>query len=158
MRRTTILVSFGFTVLAAVVTMVPTAKQRFTMLPVVHAQSGCNDGTLTGNYGIVWSGFATPSNSTTGNEVPWAGAGVMKYDGAGNFSASWTNALNGRILTGLTAGGTYTVNSNCTGSLSFTTGDVTDVTANVVIVSGGAEALAIDTTAGSTVVFDLKKQ
>lgn len=157
MKRTISLL-LTIAMLAAVATLVPAVKHHFTVLPVVHAQSGCTDATLTGNYAIIWSGFATPSNSTTGNEVPWAGAGVVKYDGVGNFSASWTNALNGRILTGLTAAGTYTVNSNCTGSLSFTNGDVTDVTANIVIVGGGAEVFAIDTTAGATLALDLKKQ
>jgi hypothetical protein len=156
MKRTTNLL-LAVAVLAAVATLAPAVKHHFTVLPVVHA-SGCTDATLTGNYAIIWSGFATPGNSTTGNEVPWAGAGVLKFDGAGNFSASWTNALDGKILTGLTAAGTYTVNSNCTGSLSFTTGDVTDVTANIVIVGGGVEVFAIDTTAGTTLALDLKKQ
>lgn len=156
MKRTISLL-LTIAVLAAVATLTLAVKHHFTVLPVVHA-SGCSDATLTGNYAIVWSGFATPSNSTTGNEVPWAGAGVVQYDGAGNFSASWTNALNGRILPGLAAAGTYTVNSNCTGSLSFTTGDVTDVTANIVIVGGGVEVFAIDTTAGATLALDLKKQ
>ena len=156
MKRTTNLL-LTIAVLTGLATLAPAVKDHFTVLPVVHA-SGCSDATLTGNYGITWSGFATPSNSTTGNEVPWAGAGVVQYDGTGNFSASWTNALNGRILTGLTAAGTYTVNSGCTGSLSFTSGDVTDVTANIVIVGGGVEVFAIDTTAGSTLALDLKKQ
>lgn len=145
-------------VFGAVAIFAPAAKHHFTVLPVVHAQSGCTDATLTGNYAIIWSGFATPANSTTGNEVPWAGAGVVKLDGVGNVSASWTNALNGKILTGLTAAGTYTVSSNCTGSLSFTSGAVTDFTANLVIIGGGIEVFGISTNAGVTQAFDVKKQ
>lgn len=156
MKRTTRLLLI-IAVLSGPAMLAPAVKHHFVVLPIVHA-SGCSDATLTGNYAIIWSGFATANNSTTGNEVPWAGAGVVQYDGAGNFSASWTNALNGKILTGLTAAGTYAVNSNCTGSLSFTTGDVTDVTANIVIIGGGAEVFAIDTSVGTTLALDLKKQ
>jgi hypothetical protein len=150
--------SLTIAVFAAVAMFAPAVKPHFTALPVVHAQSGCNNATLTGNYGLIWSGFATPAHSTTGNEVPWAGAGVVTLDGAGNFSASWTTALNGKIFTDQTGAGTYAVNSNCTGSLSFTSGDAADFTANLVIIGSGTEVFATSTNAGNTLAFDFKKQ
>jgi len=118
----------------------------------VHAQ--CTNATLSGNYRIVWQGFTTKTPATGGNEFPWAGAGVFTFDGAGNWSATWTDALNGTISRGNTGSGTYTVNPNCTGSMAFDQG----FTFDLVIASGGAEVSLVATVPGNSVLFDLKKQ
>ncbi len=124
------------------------------IVPVVHAQSGCSVASLSGNYGFTGSGFASLNHSAKGAEAPVAYSGLENFDGAGNFSATFTVVNNGTISTGQTAAGTYTVNSDCTGTASFATGG----TFNLTVVSGGAELLVIQTDPGNTVTFDAKKE
>lgn len=69
-----------------------------------------------------------------GASVPWAGVGVESFDGMGNVTLSFAEALDGKITTGSTGAGTYTVNADCTGSESFTSGDAAGERANMVIV------------------------
>jgi hypothetical protein len=116
----------------------------------VHAQ--CTNATLTGNYAMIWQGFT--AKNRMGNEVPFAGAGVVTFDGAGNASISWSQAFNGAISTGLNGSGPYTVNSDCTGSWAVGT----FFSSNLVIIGGGAEVFGIDTAPTNTISFDLKKQ
>jgi len=121
---------------------------------VVYAQFGCGNGTLTGNYAFSNPGFTTPTKSVTGEEDPFATVGVLAFDGAGNVSVSYTLAFKGKISPGLTGTGTYTVNPDCTGSISFPT--IVDF--NTVIIGGGAEVFGIETTPSFTGTFDAKKQ
>ena len=125
------------------------------LVPAVHAQ--CTNATLTGNYAMIWSGFTT-KKAPMGNEVPWAGVGVVTFDGAGNVSAGYTTAINGAIYTAQTGAGTYTVNSDCTGSFAITSGDAAGTTANLVILGGGVEVFGVVTQPANTLSFDLKKQ
>lgn len=48
--------------------------------------------------------------------------GETTYDGEGNTSTTYTASVNGTIYKGLTVSGTYTVNPDCTGSVSETNG------------------------------------
>jgi len=143
-------------VLAALVVLT-TSKAKDHVF-TVHAQDGCSVATVMGSYGVISSGFSTPSNSVKGSEVPVALVGVIAFDGVGNFSRNYTRSSGGVINQGLTTSGTYTVNSDCTGSLTFTAGAASGNTANIVIVSGGAEIFQIGTTPSITSTFDLKRQ
>ena len=144
---------------AAALVILPTmSKHGVTALPVVHAQSGCSVATLTGNYGFNNPGFTTPTKSVSGNEDPFAVVGVFAFDGAGNLSSTDTVAFKGVISPGLTSSGTYTVNSDCTGSISFTAGAHSGITFNTVIIGGGPEVFGIETTPSFTGSFDAKKQ
>lgn len=90
-----------------------------------------------------------------GAPVTWAGVGVESFDGMGNVTLSFAQALDGKITTGSTGAGTYTVNADCTGSESFTSGDAAGETANMVIVGAGTEALAVSTLSTQTVMVDV---
>jgi|SRR5215471_18791937 len=142
-------------VLVALVTVTTTSKHG---VRAVYARSGCTDATLTGNYAFSQPGFTTPNKSVKGNEDPAAAVGVFAFDGAGNISSSYTVAFKGVISAGQTGSGTYTVNSDCTGSISFTAGDAAGFTLNTVIVGGGIEIFGIATTPSYTVTVDAKKQ
>jgi hypothetical protein len=144
-------ISLTLAVAGALLGLFPSSKH---IVPVARAQSGCSVATLSGNYGFTGSGFASLNHSVKGAEVPVAYSGSETFDGVGNLSAVFTAANNGTISTGQTASGTYTVNSDCSGSASFTTGG----TFNLVVVSGGAEFMVIQTDPGNTVTFDAKKQ
>ena len=127
-------------------------------LPAVQAQSGCTNSTLTGNYATSQTGFGTTNPSISGNEVPSAIVGVATFDGVGNVSLSYTSVSKGVIRPDQNSAGTYAISSDCTGSISLTSGAAAGVTANLVIVSAGKEAFGINTTPSLTATIDLKKQ
>jgi hypothetical protein len=152
MKRT-VSAMIAMAVVAALVVWAPSTKHNVTTLPVVYAGGGCSNATLTGNYGFTWSGFGAPAHSTKGNEVPFAGAGLGTFDGAGNFSATATASSDGSIFN-FPYTATYAVNSDCTGSMTSTNGNAN---MSFVIVSGGAEVSFLDVDAGSTWTLDAKK-
>jgi hypothetical protein len=140
-------------VLAALAIIAATSKHS---VRAVYAQSGCSAATLNGNYAIYQSGF-TPKN-LKGNPDPVADVGVVTFDGTGNFSLVYSEAFNGVISTGLTGAGTYTVNSDCSGSISLTSGSAAGATVNLAIIGGGREWFGLNTTPSVTAILDAKKQ
>jgi len=141
--------------LAVSATLVFVATSWKHGVPAVHAQGGCSVATLTGNYSFTATGATAPSRSGRGkNNVPFAAVGVITFDGAGNFSDTYTVVLNG-VASPASDVGTYTVNSDCSGTLTDTT---VNMHANLAIVSGGSEVFGILTDRGFTVTLDLKKQ
>jgi len=127
-----------------------------TTTSTVYAQ--CSNATLNAKYGFIDSGFtASPSRDRAAPEVPIAVVGVLAFDGAGNASQSFTLVINGGIALPGSNTGTYSVNSDCTGSISFSVGDA-PVNFNIVIIGGGTEVFGIVTVGGNTQTFDAKKQ
>jgi hypothetical protein len=139
--------------LAALVIVAATSKHG---LRAVYAQSGCSVATLSGSYAVSQSGF-TPKK-LNGNQLPVADAGVFTFDGAGTFSLSYSEVFNGVLTSGLTSAGTYTVNSDCSGSISVTTGSAAGATVNIAISGGGTEWFGLNTTPSVTATLDAKKQ
>jgi len=132
------------------------AAALFVVLPTtVHAQ--CTNAALTGSYAMIWQGF-TAKKSVHGPYVPWAGVGILTFDGAGNATASWTTSVDGTIYTSQFGAGPYTVNPDCGGALSLTSGSAAGFTSNLVIAGGGAEVFVLSTGTGDAATFTLKKQ
>jgi hypothetical protein len=71
---------------------------------------------LKGSYS-----FLTNLWTANVNTSQIAMVGVLTFDGAGNVTGSYTSTDGGVVQTG-TLGGTYTVNSNGTGTIAFSTG------------------------------------
>jgi hypothetical protein len=137
---------------------IATALALFILSIVVPASaSECSLASLTGHYATTWSGFTNP-NGKSGHQVPWAGEGVIQFDGAGNLSFTYNTSLNGSIFTAQKTTGTYKVNSDCTASLKFTSGPPTGFTAEMAMIGGGKEVFGVSTDTGDTMSFDLKKQ
>jgi len=116
----------------------------------------CSNATLNGTFGYTNTGFIVAPPALAG---PFAGVGIQNFDGQGNTTASATVSQNGNILRVTVTGGTYTVNSDCTGSMTFLISPV-NVTTHVdfVIVRGGAEFRAINTGSGAAITTVGKKQ
>lgn len=137
-----------------------TTISKHTVRPA-YAQGGCSLATLSGSYAFSQPGFE--AKNMRGNPLPIAVVGVSTFDGAGNFSATYTDMSPGRpggYLTPIqtSSAGTYTVSSDCTGSLSFTSGSAAGITANLVIIGGGTEVFGINTTPSIIATIDFKKQ
>lgn len=127
-------------------------------VPVVHAGRVCTDAALIGTYAVKWSGFTNPDGNVPGHQAPWAGAGTVRFDGEGNVSSNYDTSVNGQVFTAQTTAGTYTVNSDCTASLSFTSGGAAGFTASMVLIDDAREVFGVDVSTGDTLSFDLKKQ
>jgi hypothetical protein len=120
----------------------------------VYAENGCSTAALSGNYGFSFTGFSSKSGKSPVN-IPHAGNGVGAFDGAGNFSATYTDSFNNEVYQGVVYTAIYTVNSDCTGSFTGTNGGDSFV---FTVVSRGAEVLALDTFSANMLSVDLKKQ
>jgi len=144
------------------VTAVTVTVVILTVSPA-YAQGGCSVSTLNATYAFTDSGFAVSGlfmrhAKLKGTPVPVSALGVLAFDGVGNASfGSLTLVVNGGISSE-TASGSYTVNSDCTGSISQTSGSLAGITFNLSIVGGGAEVFGILTSPGNTQTFDAKKQ
>jgi hypothetical protein len=143
----------------AILAVLLSVTSKHTMW-AVHASSGCSLGTLTGSYGLTQTGFFNFPEKGGGGYAPTADVGLATFDGAGNFTANFTDSTNGKITTGLSAPGTYTVNSDCTGTLTIV--NVTSPGENApyttVIVGGGTELMAIAAKNEATQTIIAKKQ
>jgi hypothetical protein len=83
-----------FLALAVSATLVVIATSWKHSVTAVHAQGGCSNATLTGNYALIYSGANAPGHSVTGkNTFGNAAVGVFTFDGAGNVTASYTPFL-----------------------------------------------------------------
>ena len=144
--------------LAVVVTLTLfISPSRHDLVRVVHAQSGCSDATLSGNYRFLYRGDDAPDHSGKRlNNVPQAAVGILNLNGAGGVSFSYTVVSNGvPSRTSLPDTGTYTLHSDCAGTLTDTTADLHF---DIVSASEGTEVLGIQTDGGVTDTFDAKKQ
>jgi len=84
-----------------------------------------SNASLKGSYS-----FLTNLWTANVNTNEFAMVGVLTFDGAGNVTGSYTSFTGGVIQTG-TLGGTYTVNSNGTGAITFTTGSTAQFAINL---------------------------
>jgi len=83
---------------------------------------GCSVSSLTGSYGLVGSGFAlvnptTSGTTTSGNAQPVTFLASVAFDGNGNVIPQTVTSPS--PLGSFQYGGTYTVNLNCTGTLTL---------------------------------------
>jgi hypothetical protein len=82
------------------------------------ADKGCSNATLTGTFAYSNTGFFTAAAAPPLQAGPFAGVGVETFDGNGGTTATMWVSINGNILQ-VTIKGTYSVNSDCTGTLTL---------------------------------------
>ena len=99
----------------------------------------CRNGTIEGRY-------ATRTEGSIVGVGPFAGVGVMTFDGSGNLTNAATTSTNGNIVSGVTTG-TYSVDDDCTGQMAFTSVSGPPLTFNLVITDRGDEIHFIATRA-----------
>lgn len=109
----------------------------------------CNNKQLSGKYGFTIQGTKLGGLGFVGAQV---GVAMAQFDGDGNFTQIDTVTIGGNVVSDFThtpATGTYTVNSDCTGTftLTFTDGRPT-VVANFVVVDNGNEIDTVVVSAG----------
>ena len=115
----------------------------FLTTPAFAAEPVCSQATMTGTY--VTFGAGTMGASTNGTSAV-ASVGKVTYDGRGNGQAVFTQSVAGVITQKGTATGTFTVNSDCTGSKNF--GGTGGLNYDFVITADGREIFWIITNPG----------
>ena len=101
------------------------------------AQSGCSVGTLQGEYIYAQDGF-TIAGETASQRTPFAQAGREVFNGDGTMSGVGTANFNGAVAR-VAYSGTYTVEPDCTGAVTFTDGDGVVSHYDIAVEDGGAE-------------------
>jgi len=116
----------------------------------VAALGQCSNATLIGKYGFALSGFAK-------NAQPISFEGYFKADGKGKFAGKENGSVGGIIVTNIPVTGTYSINSDCTGSA------ITQVNKavnhfNLVVVSGGKSVQAVGADTGNVEIETVQAQ
>ncbi|HTB11274.1 MAG TPA: hypothetical protein VK752_06880 [Bryobacteraceae bacterium] len=90
---------------------------------VAHAQTAgaCTSGTLNGTYSLSLTGRMV--GSTLVLAKTYEAVGTITFDGTSAVSATVVSNTNSASGAPQTLSGTYTIPSNCVGTLNFTTGD-----------------------------------
>ncbi|HKV77409.1 MAG TPA: hypothetical protein VJP02_04680 [Candidatus Sulfotelmatobacter sp.] len=145
-----------FTLAAAVALLLGIPLSKHGAFAAHASKVPCTVATLKGNYGFTFNGYQAVTGPHGGTRnVPFVGAGLYTFDGAGNVVGTFALSLNGQITENVPYAATYTVNPDCTGSaVGIGNGD----SADFVIVKDGAEFLAVDTSSGESLTVDAKKQ
>jgi hypothetical protein len=102
---------------------------------------GCSESTVAGTYGFHGGGFLVGQGVLQFN-------GQLVLDSAGNVTGIETRDVNGTVISAGTATGTYTISSNCTGTISYQFDGAT-VNLNTYFVNGKKGFFAIETDSGT---------
>jgi len=105
----------------------------------------CNNSNLNGTYPYLLSGTVKNGNSN----VAYEELGKLSMDGKGGLSGSSTTSTAG-VIGQTTFSGTYSVQSNCSGTGTWATNSQT-TTFSFQIVNGGSLALVLVTVANTVV-------
>jgi len=115
----------------------------FAAIAILPAAAACSNATLKGAYGYY---HGRPGGSQSGIKGV---VGQIVADGQGILTASWTFSMNGAISTG-TSSGTYSISSNCTGTLTFNNEDLSPANFSVVLDDAAHGFQMIQTDSGTT--------
>lgn len=108
--------------------------------------TNCANAALNGTYGFQRNGQA-------GVGIPLVAIGIITFDGHGNSTAHQTTDRNG-TLNVVDQVGTYSINPDCTGTQTDTTGKVFS---QLVVVNGGDEVLGMSLTVPNNVVIHYER-
>jgi len=114
-----ILERISFNILRAPNAVFVRGKRRFNM---THLVKSLGNATPHGTYALTVDG----TGIIVGVGGPTA-VGEITYDGIGHEHAQYTASVNGTIYKGVTVTGVYTVNPDCTGSLTESDGSHYDM-------------------------------
>jgi hypothetical protein len=109
-------------------------------LRTVKAHHGCSPHTLLGDYG--WTEFGSDVEESTPTTF-WTATALAHFDGNGNFSLSDYKEVDDGVPNGpLSTTGTYTVNSNCTMTITYAFESFTYNNNGVIVGANGDEVIA----------------
>lgn len=119
-----------------------------------YAREDCSDHSLRGGYGHAFEGQVFASGSEVA-EI--AGSGRVVFDGHGGLSGRESASTNG-VPSELTFTGSYSVQSDCTGTATFVNDNGRTDHGKIMLVEGGQEVNFIDTDPGVVLAIHFSKQ
>ncbi|MBF6095666.1 hypothetical protein [Nocardia cyriacigeorgica] len=123
--------------------------------PVAADDSGCDVSAAHGSYAATGRGTAV-------GRGPLAAVGVLTFDGKGGFTAVRTIHNGPQVHPDHTVKGSYTINADCTGSLSYSNGDGisgAQTTHNDLVVDdNGNQLRVVGTDPGFAVIVEGRRQ
>jgi hypothetical protein len=134
--------------IGALIFWVPAVKHVVVTPTVVHAQNGnggCSVASLSGAYAVSRQGTLLTSVLGLPAPSPWGEVARVSFDGAGSFSGTATVNIGGVVLNSIPLTGTYTVDSDCTGTITVHPNVPVTITEAIVVIGGGQQYIATDT-------------
>lgn len=135
--------------LTALLVLGPTGKKSVAFFPVVHAQdetSGCSLDSLKGPYALERQGtIIAQLPGFPAPPAPFGEVNIATFNGAGSLSGSAVVNIGGVVLNPVTFTGTYTVNSDCTGTDTVFTGVGVTLHNSIVVIGGGRRFISTQT-------------
>jgi len=113
---------------------------RFTAQPVVRAQTGCTVASLKGAYALSVSGLFYDADGIQG---VYASGGLATADGNGGITGADTVNLDGTPTRARQFSGTYTINSNCTGSMSLNDAQGNSIANMDLVIANAGKSVAL---------------
>ena len=117
-------------------------------------QYACSTASLTGPYVYSIEGF---NISGTGSIIPAADSGMYTSDGNGHFRGADAISVGGTVVS-RTVSGSYTVNSDCTGSAIFTDTLGNSADLDLFVANGGIQVRFIQTDSGIVLSGSARQQ
>ena len=129
-------------------TLAALAVLALGLAPLAKAErKPCTAATLKGTFADKETGFITSPPAMAG---PMGGVNIETFDGKGGLTGSGMVSVNGNIFSG-TFEGTYTVNSDCTGTYTVQNSSGLTIHAFFVIADGGNEFHDVITDPGTVI-------
>jgi hypothetical protein len=117
---------------------------------VAQGTAKCTDAGAKHTYSMELTGIVTSVGQV-------ALAGQLVLNGKGSITGTATLSLDGSIVNAAPVTGTYTINSNCTGTAQFTPKGQSAINLALVVVNADKEMLAVETDA-STIVSGILQE
>lgn len=112
----------------------------------------CSESQMNGSYSFNGNGFLTTSAGAISGVSDFSG--IMQFNGSGTVSSTWYISANGSTQM-VTPSGTYSLNSNCTGTATLTDSagnkysiTITETATTGSFIMGGASPLLVFTASG----------
>ena len=115
----------------------------------------CGDATLSGRYALRGDGFV-PGGPPPAPMVPFAVVSLMTLDGSGGLSNDVTVSRNG-VITRNVDPGTYTVNEDCTGTMTINISEPPFQLNFDLVVADGGKGFELIATTPSVVTIGAKR-
>jgi hypothetical protein len=126
-----------------------------TVLAIGDIEAGqCTLKSVNGAFGGTFTGVLTAGPFAG----PFAAVSRIVCDGHGSCHGEGTQSLNGTILPFVDQEATYTVNPDCTGTITVDLGQGQIIHFFFIIVDNGRELRSIQTDPGATVTGNLRRQ
>jgi hypothetical protein len=151
--------------LLAIASLVPPAREQRGLVGNAYAiETGCSLETLRGGYANSFQFLnandpsVVPASLGDFTHTPGAGVAQLDFDGRGNYVTKFTVSVGGLILR-LEGSGTYTVNSDCTGTRVLNiNGGPQGIPFDFVIADNGKEVHELSAQQGDVALGRWKKQ